>query len=109
MYLCPFNQNNESRFAETNRSKSPTPIIGEIILFKNVNLTGDNMHVFNQVASLGNFNDAVSSFVILKGNWTFFQDVDFKIPYPGTFGPGIYLWVEDYGIANDMISSLRAV
>jgi hypothetical protein len=55
------------------------------------------------------FNDIVSSFVILEGRWKFYRDTDYKIPYDGIFGPGLYRWVEDFGIKNDDMSSLRPV
>ena len=57
----------------------------------------------------GTWNDRASSFVIVSGNWQFFSDTNFGNPYGGTLGPGSYPWVEDVGIANDTLSSVKVV
>jgi hypothetical protein len=46
---------------------------------------------------------------VLSGNWQFFKHSNFVEPYPGTFGPGQYEFVGNFGIENDQVSSLRAV
>jgi Beta/Gamma crystallin len=92
----------------------------EIVLFADVNCTGDHTHVFETKAYIGeNFNDKVSSFVILEGYWTFFADAEFgrpmglKAPPGGTLGPGIYNSIEAFTAlgpgTNDQLSSLRHV
>ena len=61
-----------------------------VVLFKNANFHGDHKHVVaaepNLNASDDNgFNDAVSSLVVLDGNWRFYMDAGFKNPYPSRF------------------------
>jgi len=55
------------------------------------------------------FNDAVSSFVVMKGFWKLFRDGNFANPYDGEFGPGVYEWTENYGVRNDEMSSLKCI
>lgn len=53
-----------------------------------------------------NFNDRLSSLVVLSGRWCFYQHIDFR----GTrycLNPGIYSWVQATNIPNDHISSAR--
>lgn len=85
-----------------------------VILFKDANFHGDHKHVFDQEANLNRgddneFNDNVSSIVILSGNWRFFKDSNFANPYSPILGPGLYRFVEKVKIANDDLSSLRSV
>ena len=55
------------------------------------------------------FNDKVSSFVITSGSWQFFIDINFTGPASNVFGVGRFNWVENFGIPNDSISSIRRV
>ena len=59
------------------------------------------------------FNDKTSSFVIVEGQWEFFEDSNFIGKLGPTRGPGRYSWVEDPTAlgpgSNDKISSLRSV
>ena len=58
------------------------------------------------------WNDRISSFVVLRGNWQLFRHENFQERFVNNrtqrtfFTPGLYSWVEDYGIDNDQISSL---
>jgi hypothetical protein len=86
----------------------------QIILFEHNNLHGAHKHVFIEEANLNRsddsfFNDRISSFVILEGNWTFWRDSNFSGPKSTTLGPGVYNWVESFGIPNDSVSSLSSV
>ncbi len=105
--------------------------MAEIILYVDENFGGLHTHFwgneehFTQRALLGsgvgngNWNDVVSSFVIISGYWQFFKDEGFQTQqgignnaagYPsGTFGPGQYSWVQDWGIDNDSLSSIKLV
>jgi hypothetical protein len=59
----------------------------------------------------GNWNDIVSSFVIVSGVWQFFKDVNFQFLQgnPAGLAPGLYSSVENVGIDNDSLSSVRLV
>ena len=86
--------------------------MGHIVLFEHRSLHGAHKHLFESEANLNAsddnfFNDRVSSFVILEGRWQFFRDSNFHNPSSNVFGPGVYNWVEDVGIPNDSISSVR--
>ena len=68
-------------------------ILGEIILFRDANFGGPHKHVINAEQNLNaddddDFNDAVSSFVILQGNWKFYRNAGFDDDYPAVLGPG---------------------
>ena len=82
-----------------------------IVLFTDRNFQGGSGTFTTSVPNLVNFNlnDAVSSFKILEGRWEFYRDVDFQNSYGRVLGPGEYAWVEDIGIQNDNMSSLRPV
>ncbi len=90
------------------------PIMGEIIIYHNRNMRGGHRHVFNEEPDLRHpedptFNDACSSFVIVKGFWKLFRDTNFQNPYDGEYGPGVYEWTENYGVKNDDMSSMKCI
>jgi hypothetical protein len=92
-----------------------------IILFADITCSGAHTHINEAISSLeSSFNDITSSFVILEGNWEFFEDINFANQmgnfaggHSGTLGPGVYNWIEDAnalgGDTNDKLSSLRPV
>ncbi len=92
---------------------------GRILLFVDRNFHGklkdiENAHHDLSVLRDVSIDNRVSSFVILNGNWSFYQEPRFQGPFlrngkPLVLGPGSYAWVEDYGIKDDAISSLRVV
>ena len=78
----------------------------QVVLFKNANFHGDHKHVVAAEPNLNagddhGFNDAVSSLVVLDGNWRFYADAGFKNPYPMVLGPGLYPSLSPAKIAND--------
>ena len=96
------------------RPTVPAVPAGSIILFKDSDFHGPHKHVFNSEVNLdtdddNSFNDAVSSLVILSGNWQFFKDEGFITPYPVVLGPGLYSFVGKVKITNDDLSSLMTV
>jgi Beta/Gamma crystallin len=86
-----------------------------LILFADSNCSGAHKHVFESKSFLSDFNDVVSSFVILSGQWQFFVDANFVGQVPATgptsIGPGVYNSVTAVlgTNTNDRISSVRAV
>ena len=89
-------------------------MVAQVILFQHANFHGAHKHVFVEEANLNagddnSFNDQVSSMVIVEGSWTFWRDANFSEPASRTLGPGIYSFVEQFGIPNDSISSLSSV
>nr|WP_243695779.1 beta/gamma crystallin family protein [Rhodovulum marinum] len=87
----------------------PIPVRGQIVLYQHANLRGASRHVFNECNRLTdlNFNDTVSSFVVLSGYWRFYQHANYGGCYAPILGPGIYNSCRHFGIPNDQISSLR--
>jgi hypothetical protein len=86
--------------------------MAHVVLFKNANFHGDHKHVMAAEPNLNasddhGFNDAVSSLVILEGNWRFYADAGFRNPYPAVLGPGLYPSLGPAKIANDSMSSLQ--
>ena len=84
----------------------------QVVLFKNANFHGDHKHVVAAEPNLNagddhGFNDAVSSLVVLDGNWRFYADAGFKNPYPMVLGPGLYPSLSPAKIANNSMSSLQ--
>lgn len=89
-------------------------VLGEVILFRDANFGGPHKHVINAEPNLnadddGFFNDNVSSFVVLEGNWKFFRDAGFYDDYPAVVGPGLYPSMEPFKIRDKDISSLHVV
>jgi hypothetical protein len=96
-----------------------TTLPGRIILFEDRGFEGNSIDIQKASPDLngfkeGSFNDRVSSFVILSGNWSFYRNVKFDGPFlfdgrPVVLKPGAYSWVEDLGIKDNEISSLKVV
>ena len=96
-----------------------------LIVYVDKNFGGLHTHIWGTTADFtqlalggvgsgvgGNWNDAVSSFVIVSGQWQFFKDINFgpaPLPFPQGLGPGLYDWVETFGIDNDSISSVKLI
>jgi len=88
--------------------------MAEIVLFEHSNFRGAHKHLYGSESNLDSpddkfFNDKISSFVVLSGTWQFFRDINFAGPASNVFGPGRFNWVEDVGIPNDSVSSVRRV
>ena len=91
------------------RVTPPPGEIPQIVAFDKDSLLGDHIHIFGNTPDLGKWNNSISSMVILAGHWEFFDEKDFKGKNMGTLGPGVYLRVQDHGIKDDSISSIRLV
>ena len=92
---------------------------GRALLFEDRNFGGKSIDIEKGVPDLGlceegNFDERTSSLAILSGNWSFYRDPRFEKPFmhgsqPLVVGPGAYDWVEDLGIKDDELSSLKVV
>jgi hypothetical protein len=93
----------------------------EAIIYVDTEFGGLHTHLFQSVEDFtklalggvnsgisGNWNDKVSSFVIVSGRWQFYTDVGFSGPEGPVLGPGLHP-VLPPGITNDSISSAKAV
>jgi hypothetical protein len=98
--------------AQQTPAQPVTPAPGEvpqIVAFDKDGLLGDHIHIFGDTADLGKWDNSISSMVILAGRWEFFDDDHFKGTKMGELGPGVYLRVQDHGLKDNSISSIRLV
>ncbi|HEY7200800.1 MAG TPA: beta/gamma crystallin-related protein [Candidatus Dormibacteraeota bacterium] len=88
------------------------PLAAHVVLFEHRGFHGAHKHVVRAEPNLNadeddEFNDLVSSMVVLAGDWAAFADSDFRRQYPTVLGAGCYPWVVDVEIPNDDLSSLE--
>jgi Beta/Gamma crystallin len=83
--------------------------IPQIVAFDNDGLLGDHIHLFGNVPDLGKWGNSISSMVILAGRWEFFDGENFQGTKMTELGPGTYLRVQDHGMKDNSISSIRLV
>jgi Beta/Gamma crystallin len=83
--------------------------VPQIVAFDNDGLLGDHIHIFGNVPDLGKWGNSISSIVILAGRWEFFDGENFQGTKMTELGPGTYLRVQDHGMKDNSISSLRLV
>ena len=85
------------------------------ILFENADFQGNHKHVFDHIHNLSNqvdefnFNDKISSLVVLEGNWQFFKDWQWQKPWPKIVGPGVYVTITEALGANDANDSITSL
>ncbi|MBN4004292.1 beta/gamma crystallin-related protein [Nostoc sp. LPT] len=81
----------------------------KVLLRENIDYGGKTFSATRSRPYVGDdFNDETSSIIITGGTWRFYADAN----YTGSFkdlGPGYYPWVENFGITNDTISSLKLI
>lgn len=88
-------------------------MVPQMIVFSERGLQGRHWHIFGDVPNIGEvsltWDDNISSFVVLAGQWQFYRDRCFQTPVGGLFGPGVYPALSDVGVPNDAISSIQLV
>ena len=81
----------------------------KVLLYNDIDFGGGHFGVSKATPYVGDYwNDRVSSIKVLSGTWRFYQDANYGGRY-WDLGPGDYNWVEDEGIPNDVISSLKPI
>lgn len=88
--------------------------IPQAIVFLDTNFEGNHAHFFDSNPDLtsgsNEWNDDISSIVVIYGNWSFFADPEgageTENPHI-TLGPGIYPDVTTEGMADNTISQIR--
>ena len=83
--------------------------IPQIVAFDNEGLLGDHIHIFGNTPDLGKWGNSISSMVILSGRWELFDGENFQGTKMTELGPGTYLRVQDHGLKDNSLSSLRLV
>jgi hypothetical protein len=81
----------------------------QIIAFEGAELTGDHTHIVGVMRRLGQWDNSISSLIILSGTWEFFDDDEFTGTKMATLGPGVYPRVTEKGLKDNSISSIRLV
>jgi hypothetical protein len=88
-------------------------MVPHLIVFSEKNLQGRHWHIFADIPYIGDisftWDDNISSFVILAGQWQFFRGRNFTDQLGQTFGPGAYASPADVGVPTDAISSIKLV
>jgi len=97
---------------QTPAQQRVTPQPGEIpqiVAFDKEGLLGDHIHIFGNTADLGQWDNRMSSRVLLGGQGACFDEDHWKGTEMGELGPGVYLRVQDHGLKDNSISSIRLV
>jgi hypothetical protein len=93
---------------------APAKEIPQIIVFADTMMEGNHKHIFMSEPDLtigpNEWNDQISSIVVISGNWTFFADpvAAGGVPNPSvTLGQGVYPDVAKERIPDNSISQIR--
>jgi hypothetical protein len=88
--------------------------IPQAIVFENFNMEGNHKHFFASDPDLtsgsNEWNDQISSIVVISGNWSFFADPVGAGEVPNrsvTLGPGVYPDVTKERMEDNSISQIR--
>jgi hypothetical protein len=88
-------------------------MIPHLIVFSDKELQGRHWHIFDDVPNIRDvaltWDDNISSFAVLAGEWLFFRGRDYQDQVGSTFGPGVYPRLADVGVPDDAISSIQLV
>ena len=90
-------------------------ILPEVVVYKDSQFSGDEWR-FNLAPGWGwsyvgdDWNDTISSVVVVSGTWQFFENAGFAPPSV-IVGPGYYQFVGDasFNQTNDSISSILCI
>ena len=82
------------------------------MLFEHANFRGAHKHLFASEPNLNSdedddFNDEVSSIVVLMDIWRAYRDANYVGEYDVVLLGGLYPWVEEVGIKDNDLSSMR--
>ena len=84
----------------------------EVVVYSDANWGGAEWRTNLDYTYVGDdWNDSISSIVIVSGTWQFFENSEFGGAASNPIGPGYYSFVEnsDVNMQNDSISSFRIV
>ena len=88
-------------------------MLPEVVVFWDRDFEGPSWRENLDVHYVGDdWNDQISSIIVISGTWAFFEHKEFNRDTPGThieLTPGYYSFVEFLGMANDSISSFRPI
>jgi hypothetical protein len=78
------------------------------VLYQDYNFQGRQKEVKEPISFLQDFNDVASSIVVLEGVWQLYTDANYQ-NLVATLSPGVYPSVDQIGLPNDTLSSLRSI
>lgn len=88
-------------------------MVPHLIVFSERGLQGRHWHIFQDVPHIGDvsftWDDNISSIVVLAGRWQFFRDRNYHVPVGEPLEAGVYPTINDVGIPNDAISSIKLI
>ena len=87
-----------------------TRMLPEIVIYSDVNYSGNSFRTNVNSPSLNDWNDKISSIVVVSGTWQFFRHANFQKGAGDSdwiLGPGYYKFTPEAGIPNDEISSFK--
>lgn len=88
-------------------------MISHLIVFSETELRGRHWHIFDSVPNIRDiaftWDDDISSFVVLAGEWQFFRDRQYQTEVGNVLGPGIYPRMDEVGVPTDAVSSIKLV
>ena len=101
---------NSGTFTNSGAVQSVKPLIGQIILYKNYNYTGDSLVLTESTPDLGvyGWNDAASSARVICGKWELYQGTNYQGNHSTTSGDPEALSPIP-GIPNDSLSSVKFI
>ena len=99
-----------SAFTNSGAIQSVKPLIGQIILYKNFNYTGDSLVLTESTPNLGvyGWNDTASSARVICGKWELYQGTNYQSNHSTTSGDPEALSPIP-GIPNDSLSSVKFI
>lgn len=83
--------------------------IPHLIAFVDPDCQGDHTHIFNSITELPkDFNDTISSFVVLGGIWKIFDEPDFEKQIGDVYSEGVYsVRSSDTPLTEEQIETLK--
>ena len=86
--------------------------VPEVVLYSDGSFGGDEWRTNLNYSWVGSdWNDSISSIIVVSGTWQFYGDANFSGTYSRPIGPGYYPFVQDdfVNLWNDSISSFQCV
>lgn len=88
-------------------------MVPHLIVFSETHPRGRHWHIFGDVPNIRDvslaWDDNISSFVALHGQWQFYRDRGYSGEVGRVVGPGVYSRMDEAGLPNDAVSSIRLV
>jgi hypothetical protein len=81
-----------------------------LVIYQHIDFTGDHKHIIDRNEPnlhVDGWGDRISSFHVISDRWQFCQHVTFAGGWKKICEPGNYRWIEQVGISNDSLSSIR--